>query len=293
MSLTFNQLLLQDSTSLKALLFLSLGWIFCFLSRKNLYWFCCLSIYLALAVMANRLSWVGLVFVTITAGVTAAYFLKTEWSRPARAAVTLGLFACGLGLFAHWFPGFNNWQVAAELTKGEGIPFSLWLNFDKPFFGVLFFALSQEAARSRASWLEIFKAVGLALPAAAVVVFAQALALGWVQLAITPLPEWTWIWLWKNLFLTVIAEEALFRGLLLRELKKLLPEKWAGIAVVIAALAFGLAHGAGGLRYVLAASLAGVFYGWAYLRSGGRLEAAILTHLGLNCVHFWFFTYPQ
>ena len=35
----------------------------------------------------------------------------------------------------------------------------------------------------------------------------------------------------------------------------------------------------------------GLGYGWVYLRTE-RIEASILTHFLLNCIHFVFFTYP-
>ncbi|MCB0385193.1 MAG: CPBP family intramembrane metalloprotease, partial [Bdellovibrionales bacterium] len=164
---------------------------------------------------------------------------------------------------------------------------------DKPFFGVVFFALSAEAVRSRKSWGQVLKAVSMVLPLAVATVLGGALVLGWLSLQSTPLPDWTAIWIFKNLFLTVIAEEALFRGLIQRELKERLPHKWSRLSLPLSALLFGLAHFSGGGRYIAAASLAGVFYGWAWERSGGRLEAAILCHFGLNLCHFFFLTYPQ
>jgi membrane protease YdiL (CAAX protease family) len=42
---------------------------------------------------------------------------------------------------------------------------------------------------------------------------------------------------------------------------------------------------------VLLATVAGLFYGAAYLRTR-RIEGAILTHFALNAVHFLAFTYP-
>jgi membrane protease YdiL (CAAX protease family) len=60
---------------------------------------------------------------------------------------------------------------------------------------------------------------------------------------------------------------------------------------VLAALAFGLAHYQGGVAYVILSSLAGLFYGWAYLQTG-RLEAPVLTHFLLNFLHLTLFSYP-
>jgi hypothetical protein len=58
-----------------------------------------------------------------------------------------------------------------------------------------------------------------------------------------------------------------------------------------AALLFGLAHAAGGWRYVLLATLAGTGYGLAYRRTV-RIESAILAHFAVNVTHLLLFTYP-
>ena len=50
-------------------------------------------------------------------------------------------------------------------------------------------------------------------------------------------------------------------------------------------------HLAGGWRYAALAAIAGLGYGWA-MRRTGRLEAAVLTHFGLNLVHLLLFSYP-
>ena len=65
---------------------------------------------------------------------------------------------------------------------------------------------------------------------------------------------------------------------------------WARFLSVAAGL-FGLVHAGGGPTYVVLATLAGVGYGWVFLRTG-RIEASILTHFALNAVHFLGFTYP-
>jgi membrane protease YdiL (CAAX protease family) len=54
---------------------------------------------------------------------------------------------------------------------------------------------------------------------------------------------------------------------------------------------FGLAHIAGGWRYVALATVAGAGYGTVFYRSR-RIEASILAHFTLNAVHFLLFTYP-
>jgi hypothetical protein len=97
-----------------------------------------------------------------------------------------------------------------------------------------------------------------------------------------------------NLFFTCLAEEAFFRGFVQQELSRVgsRPALAAGAALIIGALLFGLAHFAGGLNYVLAATVAGLGYGWAFMRTQ-RIEAAMAVHFGVNAVHFLLFTYPR
>lgn len=85
------------------------------------------------------------------------------------------------------------------------------------------------------------------------------------------------------LFFTVaLPEELFFRGILLRGLDKMFSKKW--IPLVISSLAFGLMHWNNAstlsmqISYVCVAVIAGMGYGWAYLKSGNNLFAAILVH---------------
>jgi membrane protease YdiL (CAAX protease family) len=110
-------------------------------------------------------------------------------------------------------------------------------------------------------------------------------------------PKWTPLFLLFapiNLFFTCLAEEAFFRGFMQHELAGIGARRAlaAGIALVAAAVLFGLAHVAGGLHYVMAAAVAGLGYGWAFMRER-RIEAAMLVHFGVNATHFLLFVYPR
>jgi membrane protease YdiL (CAAX protease family) len=93
------------------------------------------------------------------------------------------------------------------------------------------------------------------------------------------------------LFLTVaLPEELYFRGILQNGLNRLLRNP--RLALLLASLAFGLMHwnNRGDLTmqvvYASLSMLAGLFYGWAYLRSGGLL-APILCHTLVDLI--WYF----
>ena len=86
-----------------------------------------------------------------------------------------------------------------------------------------------------------------------------------------------------GLFLTVaLPEELFFRGILLRGLKKVTTKNW--VPMLVSSLAFGLMHWNNlndltmQITYVSLATIAGLGYGWAYVKSGNNLFAAILAH---------------
>lgn len=86
-----------------------------------------------------------------------------------------------------------------------------------------------------------------------------------------------------GLMLTVaIPEELFFRGVLLHGLDQMYRRRW--VVLLLVSFAFGLMHWNNAddlstrIAYVALATLAGVFYGWAYRRSGNNLLAPVLTH---------------
>ena len=110
-------------------------------------------------------------------------------------------------------------------------------------------------------------------------------------------PKWPAIlgvWVPANLLLTCVAEESFFRGLLQRRLGTFLQERVSApalTALLACAVAFGVAHVAGGITYVLLATVAGIGYGTAYHLTG-RVEAGIVVHFLLNLSHLVLFSYP-
>jgi CAAX protease family protein len=93
------------------------------------------------------------------------------------------------------------------------------------------------------------------------------------------------------IFLTIgLPEELLFRGLIQNFLQK----TWrrAIVALVVSSIIFGLAHLNNGprpdWRYAVLATIAGFFYGRAFLQSG-RLMAPALVHASIDAVWRGFF----
>lgn len=125
--------------------------------------------------------------------------------------------------------------------------------------------------------------IGTALAVTAVVAIPIGLTTNLLTLPSTTAPRLTTIALeFIALCLTVaIPEELFFRGILQCGLDKHLRNP--RLALLLASLLFGLMHWDNAdalverLTYVGLATVAGLFYGWAYERSGGLL-APILSH---------------
>ncbi|MNF62954.1 CAAX amino terminal protease self- immunity [compost metagenome] len=197
-----------------------------------------------------------------------------------------------LALAMHWLPGFYNGRVIPpQRFTDDAVKFAMQLNLDKPLIG-FWLLIACPWIVSRRSLRVSLSATVVALFLSVVLALGGAMLLGVINWA-PKWPELAWLWLLNNLLLVTLVEEALFRGYIqggLSRCMKHLPQG-ENLALLLAALIFGLAHAGAGWHWVLLATLAGVGYGLAY-RFGG-LAAAIATHFGLNLLHFGLFTYPM
>lgn len=220
---------------------------------------------------------------------------SVTWRR-ALLLVLTGLVAFLLAL--HRVPGFFNPVLAEGIVFSPGAPpLGLRLNFDTALAGIVLIGVFCRPIRAVADWRAMLARVWPVTLACLAVV----LGIGWAFGYVRPDLKWTpysGFFLATNLLLTCVTEEAFFRGLLLEGMRRLLarwrgikPAVAAAIATVLSSVLFGLAHARGGAPLVLLATVAGLFYGLAYVRSR-RIEGAILTHFALNAVHFLAFTYP-
>ena len=201
---------------------------------------------------------------------------------------TLFVLTC-VALALHWLPGFDNTRVIDQTRfSADAIPFSMHLNLDKPLIG--FWLLLA------CPWIVMARQPQPRLAVLAAVLTSLAcLGSAWLLGRVDWSPKWpplAWLWAANNLLLVSLVEEALFRGYLQGGLQRLFAPLRQGdnLALLLAALLFGLAHVGGGWPWVALATLAGAGYGLAW-RHGG-LPAALLAHFGLNLAHFALFTYP-
>lgn len=246
---------------------------------------------LLLALYAMRLEWIAIPFV-LTMGGLFYYGLNGKRKVLRGLCFTLAV-ACSLAACLFKLPGINNWRVIEGLVLSQdAIPYNMTFNLDKSLIGLFFvwfsvYSLANEGRFKKTLIKGLTSGLG-----AMVVLMPLAFYLGYVKYDLK-LTSFFFLWAAHNLFFTCFAEEAFFRGMLQRFLQFRLQNirygKW--VALIIAAILFGAAHYPGGWRYVLLAGVAGLFYGYAFMKTE-KIEASILTHFMVNAVHFVFFTYP-
>jgi membrane protease YdiL (CAAX protease family) len=169
----------------------------------------------------------------------------------------------------------------------------MYLNFDKVIAALILYVTNHltiaEKHINRVSILQILCVTGLG----AATLLGPGLLLG--HIAFDPkLPHVLWIWSLNNLLFVSLAEEIMFRGFLQDRLKPFFSKK-ASLKyghIFLSALTYGLLiHLKGGIPYAVLVTIAGVFYGYIYEKSG--LLPAIVTHFSLNLIHILLFTYPS
>lgn len=214
---------------------------------------------------------------------------------PVSLRILAGVLALVVALILamHKAPGFHNILLLDKVRfSDDAIPFTLYANFDKGMAGYLLLSLFC----SRASSFKQFLADGkrIALPALVTIAVLIALGLATHFFRFLPkLPEATLLFLAVNLFLTCVAEEAFFRGLIQEAIYRLGDKPVLGyLAIAVSAILFGLAHLGGGTQYAALATVAGLGYAIVYHQTR-RLEWVILTHAAFNLCHFILFTYPR
>ena len=209
------------------------------------------------------------------------------------AGALLFFFALALGLLV--LPGFPRTVLVEPVVLSPGAaPYGIGLGFPKVVTGLLILGLVNTArVRSFGEWAAALRSAAPVFLLTLAAVMICALALGYTRFD----PKWTvlfLLWAPVNLLFTCLSEEAFFRGFVQHELARAIrhPQLAAAVSISVSAILFGLSHFGGGWKYVLAGTVAGVGYAWAYHRTQ-RIEAAMAVHFGVNAVHFLFFTYPR
>lgn len=171
-----------------------------------------------------------------------------------------------------WFGyggGYNWWSIAISVLAVLG-----WHGLrDLPEFGYRL--------------LPQIKDIAIALAATAVfavIVIPIGLAIDFLQFPPSKPPQiLPTVLMFVSTILTVaIPEELFFRGILQHGLDQMINRRW--LVLLAVSFLFGLMHWNNAddlttkIAYTALATLAGVFYGWTYRRSGNNLLAPVLTH---------------
>ena len=240
----------------------------------------------------NLLDWLGVVAIAAL-GVASWGARRQQTSVAVRALFIVGVVVLAAGLSLHVVVGFNNPKIlSGAVLSPDAVPYSKYLNFDKAVVGLFLLAFGPPLISRRREWVDMLRRTAPVMAGTVGIVLVLSLAVGYVRFQ-PALPPFLLVWSWTNLFFTCIAEEAIFRGFVQRGLERGFGGYRFGahFALVIASVLFGLAHWAGGAKYILLATVAGIGYGLAMQRCG-RVEGSIATHFLLNFLHYSFFTYP-
>ncbi|MTI32832.1 CPBP family intramembrane glutamic endopeptidase [Xanthovirga aplysinae] len=244
------------------------------------------------ALWSETISTLGLLFILFF-GLFAFVYPQDKYMLIYRIPCGIMALIMSYLLANHLLPGFNNMKVLDQVyISRDGIPFTMYLNFDKTLITILILGFGHQLIHKGKSWKVLLKqSIPLMLPIFVIVLtFSYLLSLVHFD---PKLPESFFIWALVNLFFVCTAEEAFFRGFIQKYLKKWLISypfgRWW--AILITSLLFGFAYHTGGIKYMALATLTGFGYGWLYDQTQ-RIESSILTHFLLNTFHFLFFTYP-
>ncbi len=272
-----------------AMAFLSL-WI-----RKTAWlWGAFLAISYILALQAGIASFVTLFPLVIL--MMCHYFLNST-SQPRIRIFLFGVAtAISFLLLFHLFPGFHNWRIASsEILSPGARPYSLWLNYDKPFIGFFALAFGLPLINSRARlWHVMRTAIPLSIVGIAIMM-ALSLKSGMIRWD-PKIPTLLLPWIIDNLIFVSMAEEGFFRGFIQKGLYQYLgSNRLAGIvAIILTSLLFAALHyfWVPHIPFLALVFIASAIYGTIY-QITKSIESSICAHFLLNLTHLLLFTYPS
>lgn len=239
------------------------------------------------------LAWQAIPVLALFALIAYAATIPTT-NRIVRIALLLATGYMALAMSQHKFAGFVQASLADNVRfSSDAPPMTHHASFDMISAGLILMAMFCNPAEKLAEWKDALRSVAPIIIGTLVIVLGIALVIGYVHWDFK-LSSYTPIFLATNLLFTCVTEEAFFRGFMQEQLTRAMSGWRAGplLALSVSALLFGIAHVKGGPLFVLLAAIAGLNYGYAYLKTR-RIEASILTHFSLNAVHFIAFTYPN
>ncbi len=275
--------------SILTVILYSLAIISCLFANSKKTTLVLISLGLLSALYSFHIQWVSLPFLLAIIFSSYGLFRLSKY----RALFVVLYLLTGTLAYTYAIPGINNWFIVKDIILSEGaIPHSIYFWFDISLIGfsTLLFGVKKE--KSIKDLIIKLKPIVKLIPIMLFSIISLSLIMNYVVWD----PKSTvyfWPWALSNLLFTCVTEEAIFRRFFQDGFKTLFKNnKYKNtIAITLASLLFGLAHFAGGIKYIILASIAGGFYGYAYHKTK-RIEASICCHFILNSIHFLLFTYP-
>lgn len=286
--------LMKDPFSLLAALLLMASVFGLWLRPQSQLWKVLSGVTVVTAWRAGHIDWSGVVVLAVLSFVWKSFYQAQERGFK-RGQVGWGCvaFFLSLGLGFHKLPGFSNWLLFPQIQfSSDAMPVAWYVNFDKPWMGILIIGYGFSRIGLLSVWKRLFQDVIAIVLGSGLCLIGMCVLLHYVKWD-PKLTEWTLPWLLMNVSLVCVSEEAFFRGFIQKSLSLFFggSARAEKTAWVLASIGFGLAHLRGGYGYSFYATIAGLFYGYAFLKTK-RIEASILVHFFVNALHFLMFTYP-
>jgi len=208
--------------------------------------------------------------------------------------VHLLCIAFGFAIIAGVSP-FPSWDMFVGLQKSpDSLPYDIVFKTSKLALAILiltlaprFLGLKIEFFRNKKKYISI---VTISVLFSCAALIFPAVAVGYVRFD-AGWPPGALLWMVNNLIFVCFGEEVFFRGYIQNELHRRIKAPHSDLlAIVLAAIIFGLAHYRGGVTYMVLSSLAGLAYGWAFHKGG--LLTSVSTHFFVNAIHLFMFSYP-
>ena len=250
---------------------------------------------LILGVGLKHISFIGL---GVTGSLATILYLLQSNQASGAYKLLLHLLHClfFIGFSIHFMPGFHNWKIFNEiLLSPHAIPYTMYLNVEKPIYIFLFLYFSKRLSIIQYNWSKIFKWTSISLILNFILLSLANYGIKLVEWAPKiPASLIISVWIPRMLLDTALGEEIFFRGYVQKNLTNLFKRfklaPWIGC--ILAALIFGVRHLPAGIPISIMATLAGIGYGLAYLKTN-TIESSTLTHFLVNLLHFFLFTYPM
>ncbi|QSH42181.1 CPBP family intramembrane metalloprotease [Lentisphaerota bacterium ZTH] len=251
------------------------------------------AVSVAAAFSAGIITLTGITAVVLLGGLCFAGFKKIDRENNFFLHLLVKGLIAGLGfmMIFHLYPGFHNLQLLNKVQISEdAVPYSLFLNYDSMCVAIIimFFNENLRLKADRGTLMAV--RAGLLFGLLGVIVMGgTGLAMHFFKFDFK-ISSLTLLFLFCNLLFTCFFEETFWRGYVQNTIADYV--KIDFVAVLITALVFGVIHiPFGGINFAVLAALAGLIYGYAYLRYR-RLESCIVCHYTVNVTHFIFATYP-